>query len=120
MQLTGLNGPLTDISDYFIYDECGWINPNKFSREKMPYWLRGFADLAFVTRDLNPQQSDGWFGPNILRKSLQDQPDLWSAILLINGFRLYYEYSNDDRVIKCLVNYFQYVNKQSNEIFQRE
>ncbi|CAF0937593.1 unnamed protein product [Rotaria sordida] len=132
MQLTGLNGRLTDISDYLIYDQCGWIDPNKLAWEEMPYWLRGFADLAFVTGDvdalklvqhwidgiLNSQQSDGWFGPNILRYSLEGKPDLWPAMLLINVLRSYYEYSNDNRVIQFLLKYFQFINNQSNEIFK--
>ncbi|CAF5172755.1 unnamed protein product, partial [Rotaria magnacalcarata] len=50
-QLTGLNGRLIDISDYLIYDQCGWIDSKKLGWEEMPYWLRGFADLAFVTGD---------------------------------------------------------------------
>ncbi|CAF4218823.1 unnamed protein product [Rotaria sp. Silwood2] len=132
MQLTGLNGRLMDISDYLIYDQCGWIDPNKLAWEEMPYWLRGFADLAFVTGDfdalklvqhwidgiLNSQQSDGWFGPNILRHSLEGKPDLWPGMLLINVLRSYFEYSNDNRVIQFLLKYFQFINNQSNEVFK--
>ncbi|CAF5216410.1 unnamed protein product, partial [Rotaria magnacalcarata] len=121
-----------DISDYLIYDQCGWIDSKKLGWEEMPYWLRGFADLAFVTGDsdalklvqhwidgiLNSQQSDGWFGPDILRHSLEGKPDLWPAMILINVFRSYYEYSNDNRIMEFLLRYFQFVSNQSNDVFK--
>ena len=57
----------------------------------MPYWLRGYGDLGYVTGDariltrprrwidaiLATQDTDGWFGPKALRTSLEGGPDFW-------------------------------------------
>jgi hypothetical protein len=51
LQINGLNGKLYEISDYLIYEQCGWVDPTKTAWEEMPYWLRGFAELGFVTGD---------------------------------------------------------------------
>lgn len=131
MQLTGLNGRLFEKSDFLNYDECGWVHPEKFGWEELPYWLRGYADLAFLTGDvdalrltrqwidaiLNSQQANGWFGPDRLRQSLDGQPDLWPAMLVIDALRSYYEHSPDARVLPFLLKYFQFVSAQSNKIF---
>ncbi|CAF2088320.1 unnamed protein product [Rotaria magnacalcarata] len=132
-QINGLNGKLSEISDYLVYDQCGWVDPTKSAWEELPYWLRGFADLAFVTGDqttlalanrwidgiLSSQQADGWFGPNDLRTSLEGGPDLWPAMPLLNVFRSFYEYTNDARVIPFLVKYFQFINQQPAAVFPR-
>jgi hypothetical protein len=133
LQLTGLNGQLPQISDYLVYEQCGWVDPTKPGWEELPYWLRGFADLAFVTNDqstlalthrwidgiLSSQQSDGWFGPNALRTSLEGGPDFWPAMPLLNVFRSLYELTSDARVIPFLLKYFQYMYNQPVAVFSR-
>jgi len=133
LQINGLNGRLSDISDYLNYDTCGWIDPTKQAWEELPYWLRGFTELGLVTGDqsvlalayrwidgvLSSQQADGWFGPNTLRTSLDGVPDLWPAMLFSNIFRSFYEYTNDARVIPFLLKYFQFVREQPVAVFTR-
>ena len=133
MQLNGLNGRLEEISAFLNYDECGWVDPHKVGWEELPYWLRGYADLAFLTGEanalavtkkwidaiLNSQQADGWFGPNLLRKSLHEGPDLWPSMPLINVLRSFFEYSSDPRVLPFLLNFFRFISNQSNEVFTR-
>jgi len=133
LQLNGLNGQLWRISDYLVYDQCGWIDPTKSAWEELPYWLRGYTDLAYVTNDpdtlanakkwitgiLNSQQSDGWFGPNALRTSLDGGPDLWPAMPLLHAFRSFYECTNDARVIPFLLKYFNFIYQQPPAVFQR-
>ncbi|CAF1292913.1 unnamed protein product [Adineta ricciae] len=133
LQINGLNGKLYEISDYLNYDNCGWIDPTKTAWEEMPYWLRGFAELGFVTGDpdvlaitkrwmdgvLSTQQPDGWFGPNYMRTSLDGVPDLWPAMLFSNMFRSLYEYTNDARVIPFLLKWFQFVAKAPDDSFNR-
>ncbi len=29
LQVEGLNGRMTDVSDYLVYDNCGWVDPSK-------------------------------------------------------------------------------------------
>ena len=133
LQVNGLNGKFSEISDYLVYENCGWVDPTKTGWEELPYWLRGFADLGFVTGDestlaltnrwidgiLSSQQSDGWFGPTALRTSLEGGPDFWPAMPLLHAIRSFYEYSNDARVIPFLVKYFQFMNQQVPAVFTR-
>jgi hypothetical protein len=133
LQVNGLNGRLSEISDYLVYDQCGWVDPTKSAWEELPYWLRGFADLGFVTGDqntlalthrwidgiLSSQQADGWFGPNGLRTSLEGGPDLWPSMPLLQALRSFYEFTNDARVIPFLLKYFQFVNQQPAAVFTR-
>ena len=132
-QLNGLNGQLWQISDYLVYEQCGWVDPNKSAWEELPYWLKGFTDLALITNDaaaltianrwidgiLSSQQEDGWFGPNSLRTSLEGGPDLWPAMPLLSAFRSLYECTNDGRVIPFLLKYFEFIYKQPAEVFHR-
>jgi hypothetical protein len=133
LQINGLNGRLFEISDYLVYDQCGWIDPTKSAWEELPYWLRGFTELGLITGDANTlalahrwidgvlssQQPDGWFGPNYMRTSLDGVADLWPAILFTNIFRSLYECTNDARVIPFLLKYFQFVAKQPVEVYTR-
>jgi hypothetical protein len=133
LQVNGLNGKLWAISDYLVYENCGWVDQNKSAWEELPYWLRGFTDLGLVTGDettltlarrwidgiLSNQQADGWFGPNALRTSLEGGPDLWPSMPLLHALRSFYEYTNDNRVIPFLLKYFQFVNQQPAAVFPR-
>lgn len=132
-QINGLNGKLYEISDYLVFENCGWIDPTKNAWEEAPYWLRGFTELGYVTGNLSTlqvaqrwinavlasQQSDGWFGPNAMRTSLQGVADLWPAILFTNLFRTVYECTNDSRIIPFLLKYFQFMSQQPVAVFQR-
>jgi len=132
-ELNGLCGKLSEISDFLVYEQCGWVDPKKWGWEELPYWLRGFTDLAYVTGDettltlarrwidaiLSSQQSDGWFGPNYMRKSLDGVADLWPHVLIINSFRTFYECTNDARVIPFFLKYFQFVNQQPVAVYTR-
>jgi hypothetical protein len=80
-QLTGLNGRMTEVSHFLRYDETGWIHPELTGWEEVPYWLKGFSSLGYVTGDdrviaetkrwidgvLATQAADGFFGPARLR-----------------------------------------------------
>ena len=133
LQLNGLNGRLWEISDYLVYEQCGWVDPSKGAWEELPYWLRGYSDLAFVTNDpealaltnrwitgiIGSQQSDGWFGPNAMRTSLEGGPDFWPSMPLLHAFRSFYEFTNDSRIIPFLLKFFQFVNNQPDAVFTR-
>ena len=61
--------------------------------EELPYWIRGYADLGYVTGDATvisttatwvnkivaTQQPDGFFGPTALRTALGGGPDFWQG-----------------------------------------
>jgi len=133
LQVDGLAGRMSEISDYLDYDNCGWIDPSKNAWEELPYWLRGFGDLGYVTGDkrvldlsekwidgiIDAQQPDGWFGPNAVRTALDGGPDMWPHMLVLNTLQSYYDYSEDDRVLPFMVKYFQYVDKQPDTQFSK-
>jgi hypothetical protein len=133
LQLDGLNGRMAEISDYLQYDNCGWVEPAKKAWEEMPYWLRGFGDLGYVTGDervlqtsrkwidaiLATQQPDGWFGPERLRTSLEGGPDFWPGMPLLDALRSFQEYTDDPRVVPFLTRYFQFQNTQPAPVFKR-
>jgi hypothetical protein len=133
LQVEGLNGRLSEISDYLNFDTCGWVDPKKDAWEELPYWLRGFTDLGIVTGDervksltkkwidgiLATQQPDGWFGPTSLRTSLEGGPDFWPGMPLLHAMRSYYESTGDSRILPFFAGYFKFQSKQPSEVFKR-
>jgi len=113
----GFSGRLKELSK-FLGSGSGWLTLKNKGWEEMPYWLKGFGDLAYVLEDpamiaeartwideaLGSQQSDGYFGPPDNKKNL----DLWPNMLMLFVLQSYYEYSGDQRVIPFLSRYFGY------------
>ena len=124
---TGMTGRLEEISPWCKFDTSAWKDPKhgKNGWEEMPYWLKGYADLGYVTGDatiiahsgrwieaiLASQDEDGWFGPYVLKTSLKGKPDLWPHMLALNVLQSFYEYSHDERVIPFMTRYFQWQAK---------
>jgi hypothetical protein len=133
LQVNGLNGRMPEVSDYLVYDDCGWVDPSKHGWEELPYWLRGFTDLGLVTGDgrvreqtrrwiegiLATRQADGWFGPSALRTSLEGGPDFWPHMPVLDALRSYAEATGDERVPALLTGYFRFQNAQPPEVFRR-
>lgn len=133
LQVKGLCGRYDEVSDFLRYDGNGWVDPTQSAWEELPYWLRGFGDLGYVTGDtgvltrterwlngiLATQAADGWFGPERLRTSLENGPDFWPGMPLLAAFRSWYEYSGDERVIPFMTRYLQFQNTQPPEVFNR-
>lgn len=127
LQLEGLCGRYEEFSHFLDFEGSGWVRPDKGGWEEVPYWLRGYADLAIVTGDakalaatrrwidavLTTQQSDGFFGPKSLRTSLGGGPDFWPFLPLIQALRSWQEYDGDSRIIPFLSRFFRYMNAQS-------
>ncbi|MER6701513.1 RICIN domain-containing protein [Streptomyces fimicarius] len=126
LQLEGLCGRYEEFSHFLDFTATGWVRPDKGGWEEVPYWLRGYADLAIVTGDasalattrrwmdaiLATGQSDGFFGPKALRTSLNGGPDFWPFLPLIQALRSWQEYSGDTRIIPFLSRFFRYMNAQ--------
>ncbi|HEY6737564.1 MAG TPA: beta-L-arabinofuranosidase domain-containing protein [Actinopolymorphaceae bacterium] len=133
LQLDGMCGRYDEISDFLDYDTCGWVHPELHAWEELPYWLRGYGDLAYVTGDeqalakterwldgiIATQQPDGWFGPTRLRTSLENGPDFWPGMPLLGAFRSWHEYSGDERVLPFMTRYFRLQAEQPPEVFHR-
>lgn len=126
LQLEGLCGRYEEFSHFLDFTATGWVRPDRGGWEEVPYWLRGYADLAIVTGDatalattrrwmdaiLATGQSDGFFGPKALRTSLNGGPDFWPFLPLIQALRSWQEYSGDTRIVPFLSRFFRYMNAQ--------
>jgi len=126
LQLDGLCGRYEEFSHFLDFEASGWVRPDRGGWEEVPYWLRGYTDLAIVTGDakalagarrwidaiLTTQQSDGFFGPKALRTSLNGGPDFWPFLPLVQALRSWQEYDGDTRVIPFLSRFFRYMNAQ--------
>src|SRR5215472_11227690 len=50
-QVNGLNGQYQSESHFLVLGNTGWANPSLVGWEEVPYWLRGYGDLGYVTGD---------------------------------------------------------------------
>jgi Beta-L-arabinofuranosidase, GH127/Ricin-type beta-trefoil lectin domain-like len=132
-QLTGLNGRMTEVSHFLQYDNTGWIHPGLGGWEEVPYWLRGFSSLGYVTGDgrvqaetakwingvLATQAADGFFGPSGLRTSLNGGPDFWPHMPMLRAIRSFAEFTGDARIVPFFTRFFQFVNAQGPSAFNQ-
>jgi hypothetical protein len=132
-QLAGLCGQYASVSDFLDMDTTGWVHPELTGWEEVPYWLRGYVDLAVLTKDatalatverwidaiLATAQSDGFFGPTALRTSLGGGPDFWPYLPMTWALRNWQEYSGDSRIIPMLTGFFRYMNAQGPSAFNQ-
>ncbi|MFF5635851.1 RICIN domain-containing protein [Streptomyces sp. NPDC012825] len=133
LQLDGLCGRLDEISHFLDFDTSGWVHPARSGWEEVPYWLRGYVDLAVVTRDaealatsrrwmdavLTTQRADGFFGPEPLRTSLGGGPDFWPFLPLLQALRSWQEYTQDSRIVPFLTRFLRFMNAQGPSAFNQ-
>ncbi|HEY0718176.1 MAG TPA: RICIN domain-containing protein, partial [Streptosporangiaceae bacterium] len=125
-QLAGLNGQMTYVSHFLQPSTCGWITPSQYGWEEAPYWLRGYANLGYVTGDqptiaaatqwltrtIATQQASGFFGPDNVATSLGGGFDPWPYMPMLRAVTSYAEYSGDTRVVPFLTRFFGYLAGQ--------
>ncbi len=122
LQKDGLCGHLGEISAWLKKDKNAWLSEGgDHGWEEVPYWLRGYSDMAFILDDpamkkeamvwieaiLKSQKDDGWFGPEV-KTGNTGNIDFWSNMIVLFTMQNYYEYSNDQRVIGFMKKYFQF------------
>ena len=123
-QRDGLCGHLGEISVYLQKDGNAWLSKDgkgEYGGEEVPYWLRGYIQLAYIFNDpkmiaesqvwiegvLNSQRPNGDFGPD--RKFNDDGTrDFWPNMPMLFCLETYYEHSHDARVIDLMTKYFKY------------
>lgn len=120
LQRDGLTGYLGEISAWLDKENNAWLTSGgDHGWEEVPYWLKGYSDLAYILGDkkmlketklwieaiLNSQRPDGSFGPVNMHG---DKPELWAQMIALSTLQTYYEYSGDERVIKLMTNYFKW------------
>jgi hypothetical protein len=123
LQRDGLTGHLGEISIWLSKDSNAWLNEEgkgKYGWEELPYWLKGYGDIAYILQDkkmladtkfwidavLKYQRPDGDFGPVIYKQA--GKRDLWANMPMLWCLQSYYEYSEDARVITFMRKYFQW------------
>ncbi|MBC7364400.1 MAG: glycoside hydrolase family 127 protein [Candidatus Aminicenantes bacterium] len=113
----GLTGRLPEVSR-FLGPDSGWLTLKGKGWEEMPYWLKGYGNLAYILKDpemiatarkwveaiLRSQQPDGYFGPVDNREN----NDLWPNMLALTCLQSYYEFSSDGRVLEFMKKYFRF------------
>lgn len=117
----GLAGNLGEISAWLDKRDNAWLGTgNQWGWEEMPYWFRGFIDMAYILEDpeliaeadqwleaiFASQREDGWFGPIV--DNGHGGRDAWSNMLILFALQHYYEYTGDQRVIDLMTRYFRY------------
>lgn len=130
-QLNGLNGRYPDVSSFLQFDQTGWVHPELDGWEELPYWLRGYGDLGYVTGDaavlanterwinavLATAASDGYFGPTRLRTAERGHPDLWPHMPMLHALRSWADCHGDTRAVNVLIRYFQFMAGQPDGVF---
>lgn len=121
LQKDGLNGHLGEISAWLQKTDNAWLKSGgQWGWEEVPYWLRGYGNLAYIMQDeamlketkfwiesiLNSQREDGNFGPVHLNNGKQD---FWPNMIVLWIMQSYYEYTNDARVIDFMTQYCDYL-----------
>lgn len=113
----GFTGRLSELSP-FLGDESGWMTLKGKGWEEMPYWLKGYGDLAYLLKDaamrketerwlvqaFKSQARDGYFGPADNRGA----NDLWPNMVMLSALQSFYEATGDRRVLSLMSRYFQY------------
>lgn len=120
LQRDGLTGHLGEISAWLDKENNAWLTSGgDHGWEEVPYWLKGYSDLAYILGDkkmldetklwieaiLKSQRPDGSFGPVNMHG---DKPELWAQMIALSTLQTYYEYSGDERVIKLMTDYFKW------------
>jgi hypothetical protein len=123
-QRDGLSGHLNEISIWLSKDDNAWLSSDgkgQYGWEEVPYWLRGYLELAYIFNDakmiaesqtwiegvLNSQRPNGDFGPD-QHFSDDGSRDFWANMLMMYCLETYYEHSHDARVMDLMTRYFHY------------
>ena len=119
-QKDGLTGHLGEISAWLEKDGNAWLSAGgDHGWEEVPYWLKGYGDLAYILGDpemiketkvwiegaLASARPDGYFGPVNIRNGKRE---LWAQMIMLWCLQSYYEYSGDQRVIDLMTDYFKW------------
>ncbi len=121
-QRDGLTGQLVNISAWLQKTDNAWLSADgkgKWGWEEVPYWLKGYGDLAYILKDpamikeakiwieaiLVSQKENGDFGPHSLDRGKQD---FWPNMIALYCVQSYYEFTGDKRIIDFMSRYFKY------------
>lgn len=130
LELDGMVGHLEEVSPWCVYSTSAWTARDGKGRqgwEELPYWLKGYAALAYVSGDrtaianarkwidaiLASQRPDGYFGPEQNR----GQVDVWPNMLALWALRTHADATGDARVVPFMQRYFRWMAAQPDARF---
>ena len=122
-QRDGMTGHLGQISAWLQKNDNAWLSPDgkgKWGWEEVPYWLRGYQELAYLLQEpammeevqfwmegvLKSQRQNGDFGPD--QRFEDGSRDYWGNMIMLFCLQSYYEYTGEQRVLELMRRYFQY------------
>lgn len=122
-QRDGLTGQLGEISAWLQKEDNAWLSKTgkgKYGWEELPYWLKGYIELAYLFEDpdmlkevevwiegvLASQRPDGDFGPD--QRFGDGSRDYWANMVMLHCLQSYHERSRDPRVLELMTRYFHY------------
>ena len=121
-QRDGLNGHLGEISAWLQKKDNAWLSKTgegAWGWEEVPYWLKGYGNLAYILRDkrmiaeakiwiegaLTSQRPNGDFGPVHYENGKRN---FWGNMVMLYCLQSYYEYAHDKRVLNLMTSFFKY------------
>ena len=125
----GLAGKLGEISAWLDKKENAWLEKGgKHGWEEVPYWLRGYSNMAYLSGDkamleetkfwveaiLKSAREDGYFGPV---NEHEGHYEVWANMLALQILQDWYDYSGDKRVLKLMADYFRWQQNYPEEKF---
>lgn len=134
LQRDGLTGHLGEISAWLEKENNAWLSKDgsgDHGWEEVPYWLKGYGNIAYILNDqkminetriwinatLESQREDGYFGPWIEKDG---KPDLWGNMIMLWCLQSYYEFTNDERIIPFMTNYFRWQNELPDSLLLKD
>jgi hypothetical protein len=130
-QSEGLAGKLGEISVWLDKKDNAWLSEGgSHGWEEVPYWLRGYSNMAYMLGDkdmlaetklwveaiLRSSKDDGFLGPINDREGRRE---VWANMLALQILQDYYDYSGDTRVIDALTAYYRWELSYPEEKFLR-
>lgn len=123
-QRAGLTGHLGEISAWLQKEDNAWLSRDgkgNHGWEEVPYWLRGYMELAYILKDpqmvaetqvwingvLASQRQNGDFGPD-QRFDDDGTRDFWANMIMLYCLESYYGHTRDRRVLDLMTKYFNY------------
>lgn len=131
-QRDGLSGNLGEISDWLDKKGNAWLEKGgSHGWEEVPYWLRGYANLAYILNDkamldetkvwiegiIRSAQPDGFLGP--VNETKEGRRELWANMLALQILQDYYEWCGDERILPLLTAYYKWQLAYPDEKFLR-
>ncbi len=130
-QCDGLAGHLGEISVWLDKKDNAWLEKGgQHGWEEVPYWLRGYSNMAYISGDkamldetkywveaiMKSAREDGYFGPVNERDG---KYEVWANMLALQILQDWYEYCGDERVLSLMSGYFRWQLNYPEEKFLR-